>query len=77
MKKLIGNLKNTTLIWKPSDNTVANVTEDDGRVFGEKVGTTVISVSTKDGQYSATCKVQITNGKGFGNGNGKAKGHLK
>jgi Bacterial surface proteins containing Ig-like domains len=71
-----GNLKNTTLIWKSSDNTVASVTED-GRVFGEEVGTAIISVSTKDGQYSATCKVQVTNGKGFGNGNGKAKGHLK
>jgi uncharacterized protein YjdB len=43
-----GNLKNTTLIW-PSDNTAANVTED-GRVFGEEVGTAIISVSTKDGQ---------------------------
>jgi uncharacterized protein YjdB len=71
-----GNLKNTTLIWKSSDNSVARVTED-GRVFGEKEGTAVISVSTKDGKYSAECKVQITNDKGFGNGNGKAKGHSK
>lgn len=71
-----GNLKNTNLIWQSSDNTVANVTED-GRVFGKKEGTAVISVSTKDGKYSATCKVQVTEGKGFGNGNGKAKGHSK
>lgn len=73
-----GNLKNTTLIWKSSDDTVACVTED-GRVFGKNEGNAIVSVSTKDGQYSAKCKVEVTNDKGFGNGNGKAKGkeHLK
>lgn len=68
------NLKNTALIWKSSNNKVAYVTSD-GRVFGKNEGNAVITVSTKDGKHSATCKVQVTNGKGPGNGNGKAKGH--
>lgn len=69
-----GNLKNTALIWKSSNNKVAYITND-GRVFGKNEGNAVITVSTKDGKHSATCKVQVTNGKGPGNGNGKAKGH--
>lgn len=71
-----GNMKNTALVWKSSNNTVASITEY-GRVLGKKKGTAVITVSTKDGKYSATCKVEVTNGKGFENGNGKAKGHFK
>lgn len=65
-----GNLKNTALIWKSSNNKVAYITND-GRVFGKNEGNAVITVSTKDGKHSATCKVQVTNGKGHG----KAKGH--
>jgi|GEM_PF-713304 len=71
-----GNMKNTTLVWKSSNNSIASITED-GRVFGKKKGTAVITVSTKDGKYSATCKVKVTKGKGFGNGNGKSKGHFE
>jgi uncharacterized protein YjdB len=69
-----GNLKNTALIWKSSNSKVAYVTSD-GRVFGKNEGNAVITVSTKDGKHSATCKVQVTNEKGPGNGKGKAKGH--
>jgi uncharacterized protein YjdB len=69
-----GNFKNTALIWKTSNKKVATV-DIYGRVYGKSVGSAVITVSTKDGKHSATCKVQVTNGKSPGNGNGKAKGH--
>lgn len=69
-----GNLKGTALIWKSSDEKVASV-DKDGKVYGRKEGNAIITVSTKDGKHSAACEVQVTNSKGFGNGNGKAKGH--
>jgi uncharacterized protein YjdB len=72
---LKGNLKNMDLTWKSDDETIASVSKD-GTVFGNKKGKTTITVSTSDGK-SAKCVVRVTSNKGFGNGNGKAKGHFK
>jgi uncharacterized protein YjdB len=71
-----GYMKNTTLVWTSSNDSIAYITED-GRVFGENEGEAVITVTatTKDGIYSATCKVQVTDDDD--NGNGKYKWHWK
>ena len=57
-----GNLKKTGLIWTSSNKEVASVSED-GRVFGKKEGTAIITVTTVGGA-KASCKVEITSGKG-------------
>jgi uncharacterized protein YjdB len=64
-----GNLKKTGITWKSSKPDVAYVTED-GRVYGRKEGTTIITVTTKDGA-TATCSVQIIYGKNSGKGHSK------
>lgn len=47
-----------TVIWKSDDENIATVV--DGKVTGKSVGTTTITATTKDGNYSATCKVTVT-----------------
>jgi uncharacterized protein YjdB len=64
-----GNLKKIGVTWKSSKPDVAYVTED-GRVYGRKEGTTIITVTTKDGA-TATCSVQIIYGKDRGKGHSK------
>lgn len=46
-----------TVIWKSDDENIATVV--DGKVTGKSVGTTAITATTKDGNYSATCKVTV------------------
>lgn len=49
---------NKTLIWTTSNALVATV--KDGVVKGISVGEADITVKTEDGNYSATCKVSVT-----------------
>lgn len=68
-----GNLKNTILIWKSANEKIAYI-DKYGRVFGKREGTTVITVSTKNGAYVAKCNVKITEYKK--NRKGHGKGHF-
>jgi uncharacterized protein YjdB len=68
------NKKNIYLVWKSSDAKVAVVTSD-GRVIAIKDGKAEITVTTKDGKYSAKCKVEVLKDKD--KGKGKSKGHKK
>ena len=49
---------NKSLIWKSDNEKVATVSN--GKVTGVSEGSAIITVSTKDGDYSATCKVTVT-----------------
>lgn len=51
------NSTDQRLVWSSDDPQVASV--DQGMVLGLKEGTTVIRVSTVDGQKSATCQVTV------------------
>ncbi|MBR4755786.1 MAG: Ig domain-containing protein, partial [Bacteroidales bacterium] len=53
------NATNKEVTWKSSDDKVATVGTD-GTVTGVKAGTVTISVTTKDGSKTATCKVTVT-----------------
>lgn len=49
---------NKSLVWKSDNEKVATVSN--GKVNGVSEGTATITVTTKDGNYSATCKVIVT-----------------
>ncbi len=46
------------LIWSSSDESIVTVDEN-GNIKGLKVGTATITVTTKDGKYTATCEVTV------------------
>ena len=52
------NALNKNVIWKSSNPAIAEV-DDEGCVTGIRVGTTIISATTEDGNYCATCVVTI------------------
>lgn len=52
------NATNQSVTWKTSDETIASVTQN-GKVTGNNVGTALITVTTKDGGYTASCNVTI------------------
>lgn len=49
---------NTSVIWSSSNNSVATVS--DGTVTAVAAGTATITVTTEDGNFSATCLVTVT-----------------
>jgi len=49
---------NKVVSWTSSDETVAEVAN--GFVSAKKVGTTTITVTTEDGNYTAKCEVTVT-----------------
>ena len=52
------NATNKKLNWTSSDKSVAIVA--DGKVAAQKAGTAIISVTTEDGNKTATCEVTVT-----------------
>ena len=52
------NATNQSVTWKTSDATIATVTQN-GIVTGKDVGTVQITVTTKDGGYTASCDVTV------------------
>ena len=52
------NATNKTVTWKSSDASVATV--DSGKVTAVNAGTATITVTTADGNKTATCKVTVT-----------------
>ncbi len=56
------NATNKTVTWSSSNSAVATVTED--KVTGVSAGTATITVTTADGNKTATCKVTVISGQG-------------
>lgn len=53
------NASNKNCTWKSSDKSVATV-DSEGRVKAVSVGTCTITAKSKDGGYTATCKLTVT-----------------
>ena len=53
------NATNKNVTWQSGDTSVATVTDGVVKAIGE--GTTTITVTTKDGGFTATCSVTVTN----------------
>jgi hypothetical protein len=62
-----GNVKDKSVTWTSSDESIATVT--DGKVNGIKKG--VVTITVKFGDQTAECLVYVTDGKSGGNGKGK------
>lgn len=57
---------NKNVTWTSSKPEVATIAAD-GTVTGVSIGETTITVTTEDGEFTATCKVEVTNKTGFEN----------
>ena len=53
------NATNQTVIWNSSNNSLAEV-DSNGRVSAKGSGSAIITATTVDGNYKATCSVNIT-----------------
>lgn len=60
---------NKIVTWKSSDETVATI-DNNGKVTPIKVGSTVITVTSQDGNKTATCTVTVTAPSGTATGSG-------
>lgn len=58
------NADNKDVRWSSSDATVASV-DQDGKVKALKAGTCTITVTTDDGNFTATCKITVTTATGI------------
>ncbi len=52
------NASDKTVTWKSSDAAIASV-DASGKVTGKKAGTATITVTTKDGGKTASCRVRV------------------
>lgn len=52
------NASNKGISWSSSNSKVA-VVDTNGKITGKSAGTAVITATTKDGKYEATCKVTV------------------
>jgi|GEM_PF-3027746 len=53
------NASNTDVIWSSSDETIATV-DTCGKVTAIATGTSVITVTTEESSYTATCQISVT-----------------
>ena len=51
--------KDTSVTWQSADTSIATVDED-GNVTAVAKGSTTVTVTTKDGDFKATCKVTVS-----------------
>lgn len=58
------NADNKDVRWSSSDPAIASV-DKDGKVKALKVGTCTITVTTDDGNFTATCKITVTTATGI------------
>lgn len=65
------NATDQTVIWTSSDESVAKVT--DGKVQAVAEGSAIITVTTQDGNKTATCTVTVAKSGGQGSGDDKPK----
>ena len=55
------NADNKKVIWKSSDASIASV-DSNGTVTAKKIGTTTVTATTAEGNYSDTCLIKVTDG---------------
>lgn len=63
------NATNKIVTWSSSDETVAAI-DNAGKITPKKLGSTIITVTTKDGNKKATCTVTVTKESTNNNQNG-------
>lgn len=54
------NPSNTQLVWTSDNNNIVSV-DSKGKITGKKIGSTIITVKTKDGKVYSKCNVTVTN----------------
>ena len=52
---------NKTVTWQSSDRTVATVAQT-GKITAKSIGTAIITATTVDGEFSASCVVSVSDG---------------
>jgi hypothetical protein len=53
------NADNKNVVWTSNNETVATV-EDNGMITAQSAGTAIITATTEDGGFTATCNVTVT-----------------
>jgi hypothetical protein len=61
------NATNKAVTWQSNNTSIATV-DQTGKVTGVKAGTAIITVTTRDGNFSAECSITVTNPSSGGSG---------
>lgn len=54
------NATNKTVLWSSQDNSIAKI-DQNGVITGIKAGNTTVTASTEDGNFSASCEIEVKN----------------